>query len=282
MKSFVVLTIAILFTLNNSYSQAYYSDKVKKLWETPAVFKVPESVILDINREIVYVSNINGDPTEVDANGFISKLGVDGKIVNLKWITGLNAPKGMGIIADTLYVADVNQVVKIDIQLGEIIDIYDAEGAVFLNDISIDDQGRVFISDSGISAIYVLENNSLSVFLPAGSFERSNGLFCMDDKMFVGTKGKIKSVNLENKRIRDVMTVDCGIDGLEIWKKKYFVFSDWVGKVQMAGPNSDPVVLFDTTPESINAADIELMGKSNMILVPTFFDNRVMAYEIFE
>jgi hypothetical protein len=239
-------------------------------------------VIFDIANEIIYVSNINGSPTEDDANGFISKLGIDGKIVNLKWIIGLNAPKGMGIIADTLYVADINQVVKIDTRLGEVIRKFDAEGAVFLNDITLDDKGRVFISDSGLGAIYLLENGEVSVFLPAGTFNRSNGLYWMDNELFVGTKGMIKGVNPENRRIRDVMAVDCGIDGLEIWKKQYFVFSDWIGKVQMTGPGKDPIVLFDTTPESINAADIGLMGRSNLILVPTFFDNRVMAYQILE
>jgi hypothetical protein len=239
-------------------------------------------VIFDIANEIIYVSNINGDPTEADANGFISKLGTDGKIVEIRWIAGLNAPKGMGLYADTLYVADVNQVVKIDTRLSEVIMKYNAEGAVFLNDITIDENGKVFISDTGLGAVYILEGGEVSVFLPAGTFNRPNGLSWMKNELYVGTKVMIKSVNPENKRIRNVIEADGGVDGLEIWKGKYFVFSDWTGKVQMAGPGQDTIVLFDTTPESINAADIELMGRSNLLLVPTFFDNRVMAYQIFE
>ncbi len=282
MKNTTILIVAILLTFNQSFPQAFYSEKITKIWETPAEFKVPESVIFDVANEIIYVSNINGGPSEVDANGFISMLGIDGKIVNLKWITGLNAPKGMGIIADTLYVADINQVVKIDTRLGEVIQKFDAEGAVFLNDITLDDKGRVFISDSGIGAIYLLEDGEISILLPKGTFNRSNGLYWMDDKIFVGSRGSIKSVNPENKRIRDVLSIDGSVDGLEIWKKQYFIYSDWVGKVQMAGPAGDPVVLFDTTPISINAADIEIMGRSNLLLVPTFFDNRVMAYQILE
>jgi len=282
MKNLLFLLMLSLIVCNQSFSQAFYSDNIQKIWETEAVFKVPESVIYDPTNDIIYVSNINGDPTEEDSNGFISKLGIKGNIVELQWITGLHAPKGMGIIADTLFVADVNRVVKIDTRLEEIIAIYDAEGATFLNDITIDDQGRVFISDSGLGAIFLLEGDKIDVFLPKGTFERSNGLYWFNNELYVGTKGKIKSVNLENKRHRDVIEVDGGIDGLEIWKGQYFVFSDWSGKVQLADLSGNSRVLFDTTPISVNAADIEVIGKSDLLLVPTFFDNRVMAYQIFE
>lgn len=282
MKNLLLLSLVSFIAFSQSFSQAFYSENVKKIWETDAVFKVPESVIYDPTNDIIYVSNINGDPTEEDSNGFISKLGIKGNVVELEWFTGLNAPKGMGINADTLFVADVNRVVKIDTRLEEIIAIYNADGASFLNDITIDDNGRVFISDSGLGAIFLLEGEKIDVFLPKGTFERSNGLFWINNELYVGTKGKIKSVNPENKRHRDVIEVDGGIDGLEIWKGQFFVFSDWSGKVQLADLTGNSRVLFDTTPISINAADIEVIGKSDLLLVPTFFDNRVMAYQIME
>jgi sugar lactone lactonase YvrE len=282
MKKLLLLSLVSLIAFNQSFSQAFYSENIKKIWETDAVFKVPESVIYDPTNDIIYVSNINGDPTEEDSNGFISKLGIKGDVVELEWITGLNAPKGMGIIADTLFVADVNRVVKIDTRLEEIIAIYDADGATFLNDITIDNQGRVYISDSGLGAIYLLENDEISVFLPKGTFERSNGLSWFNNELYVGTKGMVMGVNPENRRHREVIEVDGGIDGLEIWNEQYFVFSDWTGKVQIADLIGNSRVLFDTTPISINAADIEVIGKSDLLLVPTFFDNRVMAYQIME
>jgi len=173
-------------------------------------------------------------------------------------------------------------VVKIDTRLEEIIAIYDADGATFLNDITIDDQGRVFISDSGLGAIFLLKGDKIEVFLPKGTFDRSNGLDWFNNELYVGTKGMIIGVNLENKRHRDVVEVDGGIDGLEIWKGQYFVFSDWTGKVQVADLIGNTRVLFNTTSISINAADIEVIGKSDLLLVPTFFDNRVMAYQIME
>jgi DNA-binding beta-propeller fold protein YncE len=282
MKNLLLLILVCLVALSQSFSQAFYSENIKKIWETDAVFMVPESVIYDPVNDIIYVSNINGDPTEEDSNGFISKLGIDGNVVELEWITGLNAPKGMGIDADTLFVADVNRVVKIDTRLEEIIAIYNADSAIFLNDITIDDQGRVFISDLSLGSIYILEDDKIEVFLPKGTFNRCNGLQWFNNELYVGTKGMIKSVNLENKRHRDVVEVDGGIDGLEIWHGQYFVFSDWAGKVQVADLFGNTRVLFNTTSISINAADIEVIGKSDLLLVPTFFDNRVMAYQIME
>src|SRR5215831_227134 len=80
-------------------------------------FNAPESVLYDPQADIYLVSNINGTPLAKDNNGFISRVSPDsGKVVQLKWIAGgangvtLNAPKGMGIVGDTLFVADIDVV----------------------------------------------------------------------------------------------------------------------------------------------------------------------------
>ena len=75
----------------------------------------PESVIFDKNNNSIYISNINGDPLKLDKNGYISKISVDGQILDKKWITGLDAPKGMAIFNDYLFVADLNKIWKINI-----------------------------------------------------------------------------------------------------------------------------------------------------------------------
>ncbi len=282
MKNLYLTLLAAGMLWNVVVAQSYYSDKVQKVWETQAVFKVPESAVYDISNDIIYVSNINGDPTEENHEGFISRLAIDGKVVELRWVNGLNAPKGMGLIADTLYVADVTQVVKIDTRLGEIRSRIDLPKAEFLNDIIIDDKGKVYISDTGNGAIYVLEHDKGDFLLPEGTFERPNGLNRLDGLLYVGTRSFIKSVEPETLRIKTEIEARGGVDGLEIYKQKYFIFSDWLGKVQLADFSGNATVLFNTTPESINAADIKLMGKSSLLLVPTFFDNKVMAYQILE
>ena len=79
-------------------------------------FLTPESVLHDSGQDIYFVSNINGSPTAKDNNGFISRLKPDGAVENLKFIEGgkggvvLNAPKGLALHGDTLWVADIDVV----------------------------------------------------------------------------------------------------------------------------------------------------------------------------
>src|SRR5690606_23876579 len=90
-------------------------------WTTDTLLTTNESVIYDKKRNILYVSNIAGKPDSLDGNGFISKVDLMGKITDTMWVEGLDAPKGMGIIEDTLYVTDIDDVVKINIETGEIL-----------------------------------------------------------------------------------------------------------------------------------------------------------------
>src|SRR5512142_2172633 len=72
--------------------------------------QTPECVVWDKDQDVYIVSNINGDPTALDKNGFITKIGPDGKVIELKWVDGtkkgvdLSAPKGMAIVDNILYV----------------------------------------------------------------------------------------------------------------------------------------------------------------------------------
>src|SRR5204863_310120 len=83
-------------------------------------FLTPESVLHDPAQDIYFVSNINGGPTTKDNNGFISRVRPDGAVENLKFIEGghggatLNAPKGLALRGDTLWVADIDMVRSFD------------------------------------------------------------------------------------------------------------------------------------------------------------------------
>jgi len=80
----------------------------------------PEAARFDPELGVYFVSNINGSPLGKDGNGFISRLTRDGKVDSLKFIAGgrggavLNAPKGMAINGDTLWVADIDAVRAFD------------------------------------------------------------------------------------------------------------------------------------------------------------------------
>ena len=89
---------------------------VQKLWATDTILKVPESVLVDDKENCIWVSNIDGSSTTKDGKGSISKLSKTGTPINLEWITGLNAPKGMAKYKQELYVADLTELVVIDMK----------------------------------------------------------------------------------------------------------------------------------------------------------------------
>jgi hypothetical protein len=88
------------------------------------------------------VSNVNGDPMKKDGNGFISKLGPNGKIVAIEWVKGLDSPTGLALANGKLYAADVDRIAEIDLSKGEITNRYEAPGSKFLNDLAADKSGE--------------------------------------------------------------------------------------------------------------------------------------------
>src|SRR5688572_25642470 len=154
-------------------------------WTTEATLRVPESVLLDSKNNILYVSSIDGTPESKDGNGFISQVTLDGKIKNLKWVTGLDAPKGMGLYKDNLYVADISRVVVISTATGKIASTIEVEGAKFLNDVTVDKNGNVYVSDSNTGTIHLVKGNKAEVYFTAPEIKGVNGLLAINDEMYV-------------------------------------------------------------------------------------------------
>jgi sugar lactone lactonase YvrE len=125
---------------------------------TVSGFKTPESVRYDSAGDLFYVSNINGSPLAKDNNGFISRMKPDGAIDSLELIAGgrggvtLNAPKGLALIGDTLWVADIDAVRAFNVRTGAVVATVDLSSfhAVFLNDICVGGDGALYITDSGM------------------------------------------------------------------------------------------------------------------------------------
>jgi len=254
------------------------AQKLEKVWETTTELKTPESVLYDDERDVIYVANVNGNPAEKDGNGFISILDADGNITNLKWITNLNAPKGMAIYKNKLYVSDITQLVEIDIEKGEIIKKYDAVNSVFLNDVSADNSGMIFVSDTRTARIHVLKNGELKVWIEGKPLENPNGLMVENGMLFIGDNN-IYKVDINTLETELVIKDTGGVDGLEKNNNGDFVFSNWPGRI-FINKNGKNIKLYDTTEEKLNTADLDYDLKHDLILVPTFFDNRIIAFRI--
>src|ERR671923_3095914 len=114
-----ILLAAANVTITNAQQQQQQmtTTKIEKVWETPAELKTPESVIYEPNENVLFVSNVDGAPDRKDKQGFISKVSpLNGSVIELNWVIGLDAPKGMAITNNTdntlLYVSDITDLVE--------------------------------------------------------------------------------------------------------------------------------------------------------------------------
>lgn len=253
-------------------------------WRTPPVFDVPESVLYCPRERILFVSNVAGAPLEKNGRGFISKVLPGGKTDVLKWATGLNAPKGMAISGGFLYATDIDRLVQMDLKTGAVTASYAAPGAVFLNDAAADAEGRIYVSDSSSenSVIYRLADGKLEPWLSAPEIRAPNGLFMQGDRLLVGDgkPGALHAVDLNTRRIVRLAPSELPIDGLQPVNGGWLV-SDWKGTVSLIAADGRSLVLLDTSDQNINAADFEYIRDERLLIIPTFFDNRLIAYEVF-
>lgn len=286
MKNLSIISILLTSFFVNGIQLSAQNENIKplvkaeKVWATADILTTCESVCFEPSSKTLFASCINGNPVEKDQNGFISRLSLSGEIIQLKWIDSLNAPKGMGIYNNKLFVTDIDMVVEIDVDKAVIVKKYPIEGARFLNDITIDKNGAVYISDMATSKIHRIQKGILETWISSGELTGTNGLFYEDNEILVGTKKGVFSIRIEDKRIWHLVSDSGGIDGVEADGKGNYIISDWVGKVQLVHPENDPIVLINTGDQGINAADIEYVIDRELLFVPTFGDNRVVAYQL--
>ena len=274
------LILVFLLSVTAAFSQeAKPANTLNKLWETGQVLKVPESVLYDAGSGILYVSNVDGKPSVKDSTGFISTLSTDGTIIKAEWVKGIDAPKGMGILNGHLFVSNIDEIVEIDIPTATIIKRYPVKGAQFLNDVATDPKtGMIFITDSGTGQIFVLRDGEINLWLEGPMFKGANGLFLRDNLLYIGAGNNILQADIKSGEVMVCVSNTGGVDGLYVTSDGKFIYSDWLGSVFMAGFKKKPELLLNTMAQKENAADFGFIPEKNMILVPTFLDNKVVSY----
>lgn len=268
-----IFSLIILGTIGvNSFSQT-----LAKVWTASEGLKTPESVLYDTKTNQIYVSNINGQPSVKDGNGFISVLSPDGKVIQSEWVTGLNAPKGQAIYDGKLYVSDIDELVVISIADAQIVKRYKVENAKFLNDVTASEDGIIFVTDMNDNKIYALTDDKLALWLEDKLIEKPNGLWAEKGKLYIGT-GQILEADIPTKKV-SILVENCGgIDGLEKLKDGNFVYSNWQGRIFIT-KGKESIQLLNTVDKQ-NSADIDFVPEKNLILVPTFFGNSIDAYRL--
>ena len=270
---------------------AHADDAAKAAWRLEG-FKTPESTLVGPKGNVIYVSSVNGAPTEKDGNGFISKISPDGKMIEAEWATGLNAPKGMSIVGGTMFVADIDELVAIDMATGDIRKKFPAKGAKFLNDVTADSKSRVYVSDMAGNAIWQLDGDTFSKWLESDDLKSPNGLIVKGDHLIVGAwgvmtngfatdvPGHLLQVSLSDKAISNLGDGSSvgNLDGLEILSDTEFLATDWmVGKVLKIDVSGKSEQLFDLNPGS---ADLGYHAPSKTIFVPMMKDNAVLGFKL--
>ena len=305
----IVLFSGVSINLYDDNNQAQAQQqvehkKINKLWETRNDLKNPESVAYAPKQDVLFVSNINGKPTQKDQNGFISKVSSsNGSVIELNWVTGLNAPKGIAISNNngTLYVSDITDLVEINIANGKIMKRFNAPGSAFLNDVVSDNQGNIYVSDTITNTIYKLDGNnnisSLQTWLQSPQLNGPNGLHVDNSKnrLIVASLGNmskpgagIEVVDLKNKSITTLGKEGTsspigGLDGIESdsTDAHYYVTDNPAGKLYIVNADGTGYgTLIDLHTKG--AADLGFIPSRSTIIIPLMQDNKLVTYRLAE
>lgn len=266
--------IAATLLTSNTFAQHQLSTP---LWEAKENLPVPESVLYKANTKELFVSLIDGPGNVKDGKGGVAILNLDGSMKNANWVTGLNAPKGLALYQNTLYIADLTAVVSVDIRSGKVKETLEIEGAVFLNDLTVDDQGAVYVSDTRTHKIYKIDNGKYSLYME--NAKGANGLKWLNNMLYVLASTELWQVDAQKQVKVIAKGFEKGGDGLEPVGNGDFIVTCWAGIIYYVKANGDIEKLLDVQGK-MNTADIGYNAKERIIYIPTFNQNSVVAYQL--
>lgn len=252
---------------------------VKEQWELSRHFKTPESVVYDSKRDVLYVSNFYSG-----GNEFISRVRLDGEILDLQWVSGLRMPTGMTVRGDSLFVVDRTGLVEISIDTAQVVSRFPVPGGQFLNDVAFDDQGRAYVSDSRASAIRRMVDGKFEAWLSGGEINDPNGLCFDGTRLIVGNSGdgSLKAVGLEDKSVITLASLGHGsiMDGIACDGAGGFIASDFNGRVFRISAKGETTEILNRTAPGRFCADLEFVPETGLLVIPSLYDNRVTAYRV--
>lgn len=255
--------------------------------------RTPESAYLDEASGYLFVSQIDGQPNEKDGKGRISKLGLDGSVITADWFTALNAPKGLRSFGGTLWVADMDEVIGIDIASARENARVKIDGAIFLNDVAVGADGTVYVSDMLASRIYAIKDGKSTVFAEGEQLEHPNGLFAEGERLVVGgwgskpaadfsteVPGNLYSLDLKTKQKTLITKKPIGnIDGVEQEARGGYLVTDYLkGTLIQVSPTGESRVVRTFKPGL--ADHTFLYAQGDILIAPHMNENTVGAYEI--
>jgi hypothetical protein len=267
------------------------SGRVTAGWTVTDGVETPESVYVDAASGSIFVSMIAGQPGDRDGNGRIMKLAPDGAVVSASWVTGLNAPKGLRSHNGTLWTADIDEVVGIDIAKATVSSRLKIEGSQFLNDVAVGDDGTVYVSDMLASRIYAVKDGKATVFGEGDAMEYPNGLLVEGNRLIVGGWGKpepdfstkvpghLFALDLQTKAKTLITPKPLGnLDGVESDGRGGYIVTDFpAGKLMHVTSAGESRTLREFMAGS---ADHAFVPVGNIAIIPHMMENRIAAYDL--
>jgi hypothetical protein len=268
-------------------------------------FATPESVKYDEALDGYFVANINGNPSAKDNNGFIAFISAENEDSSRVLVQGgrggarLNAPKGMAIVGDTLWVADIDAVRGFDKRTGRAVASveFGRMGAKFLNDIAVGPDGALYITDTGINfdaqggmshpgpdRIFKVMRRTPSIAVTFDSAIGPNGIAWDQsaNRLVVASfagKTLMSWAPGDSAKPTDLVSGVGQFDGLERLSDGRWLVSSWADSSIYVVPTGGgaPTKLVG----NVNSpADIGVDTKRNRVLIPLFMENRVEAYDL--
>lgn len=257
------------------------SPQLTEIWSLDG-FSNPESVLLAPDGETLFVSNVAGEAGARDGEGFISRVSLAGDIEELRWVEGLNAPKGMALHEGRLYVSDIDAVAVIDIAAGEIVERITVPDAVFLNDVAATEDDRIFVSDSGSARIIEIVDGAAEIFVESeAEFAGVNGLTPDRDALLVASMGtgELARVTLSD----GVFTLIAGgmenADGVVRAPGGGYIVSSWPGRLFWVDEaNGVAQILSDRVEDEVYMNDFALIG--DVLVIPHWNPSTLSAHRI--
>lgn len=259
----------------------------------------PESALYDAAEELYLVSNINGEPTAEDGNGFISRVLPDGEVVALRWIDGadnsvsLNAPKGMALLGDTLVVADIDMVRLFHRATGRPLGEWPVPGSAFLNDVTVGPDGSVYVTDTGMlatsggmertnaDALYRFQGDGRpQIVLQGPALQGPNGVAVGPDGVVVASWNAARLARIrEGAEPEPLAELPKGqLDGLVRLPDGDWLVSSWEAEaVFRVSPDGTVSVFLEGL---VSPADIGLDPRRQRLLVPLLTRDRLEIHPL--
>lgn len=260
-------------------------------------FSTPESVVYDSDQQVWFVSNINGSPSAKDGNGFISRLTSDGVIDSLHFVQGgrggvrLDAPKGLAITGDTLWVTDINVLRGFNRKTGApVATIEFGKRALFLNDITSTPDSALFLTDTGIiiadsmthpgpDRIFQVKGRRITVTAEGAHLLGPNGIVWDDAGkrlIMVPFGGTTIFTGKEGTGAIPMGLGPGQHDGVVVLDGRVLVSSWADSSVSEIGPNGVTKVITGVP----SPADIGLDSGGRRLAIPLFTENRVEIWKL--